>query len=260
MAEPPTELPPASEEKLGAWREEQGRLAARVVHSDDFPWSVTASSLFVAGLDLSFPTTSATEAVATVAVVHLQDNSMRTVFSHSERVEVTTPYAPSFLAFREAPIAASLFRSLPETVRSRVHALIVDGNGALHARGAGLACHLGVLLNVPTVGVSKTLYAVDGLDVDVVRDAAAADPAGAAPIIGQSGRDWGRALLTGNATRKPVYVSVGHRICIESAAKLVRRLCRFRVPEPVRVADLHSREALRTGKLVEVWEKDAFPA
>ncbi len=74
----------------------------------------------------------------------------------------------------------------------------------------------------------------------------------------RAGRVWGRAILTGNATAKPVFVTVGHRFGTDSAVRLVRRLCKYRVPEPIRVADLHSREALRTNKLVQVWDETVF--
>ncbi len=138
------ELPAASEEQLASWRAEQRRIASLVVTSDAFDWAVDgAAPLFLAGTDISFSTTSCTRAVATVAVVLLRRGEMRTVYSQSRHVAVSTPYAPSFLAFREAPIAEQLFRSVPACVRDRVHALLVDGNGVLHPREAGLACQLG---------------------------------------------------------------------------------------------------------------------
>eukprot|EP00171_Calliarthron_tuberculosum_P012830 IDg12830t1 len=114
-------------------------------------------------------------------------------------------------------------------------------------------------MGIPTIGVAKNLLCVDGLDdADVRAQVATAAKGAAVPLIGSSGRVWGAALLTGNARTKPIFVSVGHRVSVDSACMLVRRLCKFRVPEPVRFADIHSREALRTGKLVKIWDESVF--
>ncbi len=72
------------------------------------------------------------------------------------------PYIPGFLAFREVPHLLSCFRELREGFWPQV--ILVDGNGVLHPRGFGLASHLGVLLDLPTIGVGKNLLCVDGLE------------------------------------------------------------------------------------------------
>lgn len=92
---------------------------------------------------------------------------------------------------------------------------------------------------------------LDGLVESDVRDDVAAAGREGVEIRGRSGEVWGRGLLTGNAMRKPLFVSVGHRVGLETAVAVVRALCRYRVPEPIRLADLHSREALG-GKVVHV--------
>lgn len=241
------------EDQQAAWRTEQAALAARVVTQDDFAWTLSETPLYVAGVDVSFSVQNDSQAIATATIVELLANGRtRLVFSNSQRVVPTVPYVAGYLAFREMPLALRVLHTLPS--HSRIHALLVDGNGVLHHRGAGLACHLGISLDIPTIGVAKNLLRVDGLDDNAIRAAAAEDPA-AVPLIGTSGHVWGSALLTGNASAKPVYISVGHRICIDTATKLVQRFCKFRVPEPIRWADLHSRQALRTGKLVNVWDE-----
>lgn len=75
---------------------------------------------------------------------------------------MSEPYIPGFLAFREVPHLLACFRELGEEFRPQV--VLVDGNGVLHPRGFGLASHLGVLLDLPTIGVGKNLLCVDGLD------------------------------------------------------------------------------------------------
>ncbi len=102
---------------------------------------------------------------------------------------------------------------------------------------------------VAAVGVAKNLFVIDGLTRDGVR-AAAADACAASgdscPLVGASGSTWGAAMRTTDGDGfNPVYVSVGHGVTLESGVSLVRTCCIHRVPEPVRQADLRSRERLR---------------
>jgi deoxyinosine 3'endonuclease (endonuclease V) len=79
-------------------------------------------------------------------------------------VRISQPYIPGFLAFREVPPLWNLFKKLKDQKpEAWPQLLIVDGNGILHQNQCGLACHLGVLLDVPTLGVGKTLFYIDGL-------------------------------------------------------------------------------------------------
>mmetsp|Transcript_27760 Transcript_27760/g.5082 ORF Transcript_27760/g.5082 Transcript_27760/m.5082 type:complete len:92 (-) Transcript_27760:1349-1624(-) len=86
---------------------------------------------------------------------------MREVYNDTIKVEITVPYVPSYLAFREVPSILELMRRNTSVYQPQV--IMVDGNGTLHTRRFGLACHIGVLLDIPCVGVSKTMFAVDGL-------------------------------------------------------------------------------------------------
>ena len=79
------------------------------------------------------------------------------------------PYVPSFLAFREAPHLIRLYEKLKLSGKDCLpQVLMLDGNGILHTKGCGLASHLGVLLDIPTIGSSKTTFYVDGLTKDRV--------------------------------------------------------------------------------------------
>lgn len=254
------------ERLVDAWKQQQQRIAANVIDFDDVQWShrqadgcpQLTTPMFVAGADVSFSTTDEGAAVATITVIRKSTQKMDLVFSKSRKVSVDTPYVPSFLSFREAPLIASLFSDIPQEVKSRIDCLLVDGNGILHPRRAGLACHLGVELNIPTIGVSKSLYCHDGLDEHAIRSLFEQSGTKSHPLKGDSGTVWGRALLTGNAINKPIYVSVGHKVSLESAALLVQELCLFRVPEPIRLADQHSREALRVNSFVDIYQSAYF--
>ena len=207
-------------------------------------------------MDVSFATDDDSHAVATAVIIEYTANRTRLVYSTSARVQITVPYAAGYLAFRELPSALQVLRSLP--TKPRPHVLLVDGNGELHHLGAGLACHIGQEMDIPTIGVGKNLLHVDSLSDKVVRNNVASSDNGMALLVGASGRTWGAAVLTGNSVTKPIFVSVGHRVSLQTSVLLVRRLCKFRVPEPVRMADMHSREALRTGRLVSVCASDVF--
>ncbi|XP_070339891.1 endonuclease V isoform X6 [Equus asinus] len=123
--------------------------------------------------------------------------------------------------------------------------LLVDGNGVLHHRGFGVACHLGVLTDLPCVGVAKKLLQVDGLENNAQHKEkiqllqARGD---SFPLMGGSGTILGMALKSHDHSTKPLYVSVGHKMSLEAAVRLTLGCCRFRIPEP---ADIRSRDYIR---------------
>ena len=127
--------------------------------------------------------------------------------------------------------------------------ILVDGNGILHHRGFGLASQLGVLLDIPTIGVAKTLLAVDGLNVKAVgKQAREHNSKGGdyMELVGQSGRVWGAALRATEDSVKPLFISPGHKISLSTTLRVVKLCCRFyRIPAPVREADLRSRAFIR---------------
>ena len=120
----------------------------------------------------------------------------------------------------------------------------------MHTRGYGLACHLGVLLGIPTVGVGKEYFCVK--DIPLTQKTARVKgkehnkkKGDWMPLQGKSGRIWGAALQGTEKGTNPIYVSVGHNISLNTAAELVTRCCLHRIPEPVRLADLRSRDYLK---------------
>ncbi|XP_032769276.1 endonuclease V isoform X3 [Rattus rattus] len=173
----------------------------------------------------------------------------RVVYEDSRMVGLKAPYVSGFLAFREVPFLVELVQRLQEKEPDLMpQVLLVDGNGVLHQRGFGVACHLGVLTELPCVGVAKKLLQVEGLENNashkekIVLLQAGGDTF---PLIGNSGTVLGMALKSHDHSTKPLYVSVGHRISLEVAVRLTHRCCRFRIPEPIRQADIRSREYIR---------------
>lgn len=248
------------------WLTKQTDIAERVIKKDSNSFATffcgsnfsPDRDIFVAGADISFSTNLPDYAIGTLTVVILRKSgALDLVYSKSRSVSMEYPYVPSFLGFREAPVVSAMLADLQPAVRNALDCVLLDGNGFLHPRKAGLACHVGVEENLPTIGVSKALLCVDGLVEKEVRDSTAAQAPSAFDVIGNSGTLWARALITGNAKVKPVYVSIGHRVSLDSATGLVRRLCHYRVPEPIRLADLHSRALLR-GEDKSVYKAEEF--
>ena len=252
---------------IEAWTKEQLDIASKVCTADENNWSQffapncfnSSRDLFIAGADISFPTTPSKSPVGTIAVVKLlRDSSCRLVYSRSRPVEILHPYVPQFLGFREAPVIFQMLSELPRKVRESIDCLLLDGNGVLHPRRAGLACQVGTAENIPCVGVSKNLLCLDGLTDKHTRERVSASSNGILELVGDSGALWGTAVLTGNALSKPIFVSVGHRVSLITATRLVCCLCEFRVPAPIRFADMHSRALIR-GENVQVYNDDEFP-
>lgn len=253
------------EELVARWTKRQLEIAESVSLKDVTSWHQFLSPqfrlerpLFVAGTDISFSISQRDFAVGSITVVILRKNGkVDLVFSESRKVSVQHPYIPTFLGFREAPVVSELLDDLPGIVRRHIDCLLLDGNGVLHPRGAGLACQVGVEHDLPTIGVSKALLCIDGLEERRVRALAATGSEEGVDVVGDSGTVWARALITGNAKSRPIYVSIGHKVSLDTATRLVGRLCEFRVPAPIRAADLHSRAVLR-GEDFSVYNVEEF--
>ena len=187
----------------------------------------------VAGVDVSY-----SENHATGAYVLWDVRREELMWSTTVTQEVTFPYITGYLAFRELPLLLALINAA-QTARRLAEAVIVDGSGLLHPRGAGIACHLGVLMDVPTIGVSKKLLCGD---VDI-----AGMDAGESRSVVQNGRERGRALRPTGGSARPIFISPGHRISVAMAERVVRsQLLGRRLPEVQYWADRLSREAARS--------------
>jgi len=151
------------------------------------------------------------------------------------RMEVDFPYIPGLLGFRETPVLAAAYGRL--TVKPEV--TIVDAHGLAHPRRFGSACHIGVLLDVPTVGCAKSLLCGECAEAGSER--------GARSFIVLEGEVVGAALRT-RANVQPVYVSAGYGSDLDSALSLVLACApRYRIPEPVRQAHALVNEVRREG-------------
>jgi len=199
-------------------KEIQLSLAKRVVTESE----VIDPSL-VAGIDISAPDS---QGVARGAVVILRYPELSIVEVEIAQGKLTLPYIPGLLSFRETPLiltACEKLINIPDFI-------LIDGQGIAHPRRLGLASHVGLFLNLPTIGCAKSILC--GQHKPVGEDT------GSHTELLDNGELIGAALRTKYRV-KPIYVSVGHKIDLESALQLVIKCCRgYRLPEPTRLAHL----------------------
>ena len=194
----------------------QSRLAAKIVLRDDF-----GPVRRVAGVDVGFEDDGATTRAA-VAVLGLPSLELETCAI--ARQPTRFPYVPGLLSFREAPAVLAAMRKL----RVRPDLLLCDGQGIAHPRRLGIASHLGLLLDIPSIGVAKTRY--------IGRHQAVSEARGAWVPLEDGGEIVGAVLRTRCGVH-PLYISPGHRIGLESAiAWVMACLTRYRLPETTRWA------------------------
>ena len=175
----------------------------------------------VAGVDCSV---DRIEKRGTGAVVVLSYPELEVVEVAVAEATLTFPYVPGLLSFREVPLLREAFRKL----RGPVDLLLVDGQGYAHPRRFGLACHLGLLLDLPAIGVAKSRLLGEHTEP--------ARAAGSRSDLVDKGKVIGGVLRTRDGV-KPLFVSSGHRIGLAEAEAWVLRCCRgYRLPEPTRLA------------------------
>jgi deoxyribonuclease V len=207
-------------------REIQLSLAKRVVTENG-----VVNARLVAGVDIS-----ATDAqgVARGAVVVLRYPELSMVEAKVVEGEVTFPYIPGLLSFRESPLILAACEKLCNVP----NLILIDGQGIAHPRRLGLASHVGLFLDLPTVGCAKSILCGEHQPLG--------EEAGSHAELLDNGELIGAALRTKSGV-KPIYVSVGHKIDLVSALQWVIRCCRgYRLPEPTRLAHLAAGGKLRS--------------
>jgi deoxyribonuclease V len=205
----------------------QQELASRVVAG---PALDLSGVRFVAGADVS---TQGNMAYATVVVLDFPGLSPVEVRGYEAPLRF--PYVPGLLSFRELPSVVGAL----EKIETEVDALVLDAQGLAHPRRMGLASHLGIFLDVPTVGCAKSplVGSFEGPGREK----------GSATDLVHRGEVVGRVLRTRNEV-SPVYVSVGNRIDLGSSVELILACCtRYRLPETTRQAH-NAANRLRRGE------------
>lgn len=178
---------------------------------------------FIAGADIS---ASRAQDMATGAVVVMDYPALQLVEVKTANEKLPFPYIPGLLSFRESPLVLATCERLTVTP----DLILVDGQGLAHPRRLGLASHLGLLLDTPTIGCAKSRLCG--------RHEVLASEAGSSVDLVDNGEIIGAVLRT-KADTSPLYISIGHKVDLETAIHWVLACCRgYRIPEPLRLAHL----------------------
>ncbi|PLZ97457.1 endonuclease V [Fischerella thermalis CCMEE 5268] len=196
----------------------QEQMQAEVITSDQLQQPVK----YVAGVDMGFEAdgtiSRAAVAVLSFPELELQETSLA-------RRPTSFPYIPGFLSFREIPAVLDAL----EKIKITPDLILCDGQGIAHPRRFGIACHLGVIVNIPSIGVAKSLLVGKHEELPDTRGSWQ-------PLIHKD--EIVGAVLRTRVGVKPVYVSSGHRISLPTAIDYVLRCTpKYRLPETTRIAD-----------------------
>ncbi|MBW4670831.1 MAG: deoxyribonuclease V [Cyanomargarita calcarea GSE-NOS-MK-12-04C] len=196
----------------------QEQLKTEVITENKFKEPVQ----YVAGVDMGFEA-NGTISHAAVAVLSFPD--LQLVETSVARRPTSFPYIPGFLSFREIPAVLDAL----EKVKITPDIILCDGQGIAHPRRFGIACHLGVLVDIPTIGVAKSLL--------VGKYEELAETRGSRQPLIHKDEVIGAVLRTRTGV-KPLYISSGHRISLATAIDYVMRCTpKYRLPETTRIAD-----------------------
>lgn len=196
----------------------QKQFAYEVIREDRFDRPIET----VAGIDLGYDQKTNTSRAAAVV---LSFSDLEVIETSTASVPTPLPYIPGLLSFRETPVAIKTL----ETLNATPDVIFVDGQGIAHPRRFGIACHIGLITGVPSVGVGKSILAGKFDDLGEEKGSTA-------PLIHRN-EIVGMAVRTKDRVQ-PVFVSVGHKVGLETAVDLVLRAgAGYRIPEPTRQAD-----------------------
>lgn len=187
----------------------------------------------VAGVDLAYWKKD-DEEYAVCCIVVLDYDTHRIIEKKESVDKIDVPYIPGCLAFREIPLFMKAYKKL----ESEIDIIFFDGNGYLHPRHMGLATHAGIILNKPTVGIAKNYYKINNTNF-VMPDC---NPLSYTDIK-INGEIYGRVLRTSKNV-KPIFLSVGNRIDLETAMIVTNNLLtkESHIPLPTRLADIMTHE------------------
>ena len=194
----------------------QKELAKKVITRDDFDSNVE----FICGVDVSYR-----KKIAYCSAVIINKENFEIIETVRSKSEIKNPYIPGLFILREsAPILQTL-----RLITRPFQLLLVDGHGVLHPRRCGLACYIGIVTNIPTIGVAKSLLC-GGVQSD--------------NFVTHKSEILGYALKFNENSKKVAYISVGHKISLLTSIELVKSITKINqyIPEPLRIADKLSKE------------------
>jgi deoxyribonuclease V len=183
------------------------------------------SPQFIAGVDAAF----LHDKVIGIACLYKYPEIIFLAYAYAVS-KVSFPYIPGFLSFREGPVIIKALRKL----KTSPHVILFDGQGIAHPKGLGIASHIGVVLDIPTIGCAKSRLIGEYKQPGMKK--------GETSVLKYQGNIVGAVVRTRDHV-KPVFVSPGHRIDLKSSIDIIRACTgSYRIPEPLRQADILSKK------------------
>jgi len=205
----------------------QENLRKQLILTDQLPTDLQ----LIAGVDVEYD--KDTDLIAgAIAVLDFHTLEVKAVATHV--MHVTFPYIPGLFSFREMPVLLEAWKKL----ELRPELIVCDGHGLAHPRRFGLACHLGVVLDLPTLGCGKTRLFGNFEPLAEARGSIS-------PLLAEDNQEQVGNVLRTQPGINPVFVSPGHKISIGTATDIVLKMAaEYRLPETTRKADHYGREAM----------------
>jgi len=200
-------------------RKEQIKLSKNLSLKDGFKEIKT-----VAGIDVSYPKDEFENACAACVIIDYKTKEI--IEKKTISWETNFPYISTYFFYREFP----LIRELVNILKSEPSVFMFDGNGILHPYGIGLATQAGIILDKASIGVAKRLLYGDIKNKEVFVD----------------GIKKGQIFFSNEKLKHPVYISPGHKISFDSTLKIVKRLSKYKIPEPLRQAHILAKKNLNS--------------
>lgn len=204
---------------VGKLKEEQLKLAEKVITTDSFDKIKT-----IGGVDQAF---FDDKIVSSIVVCDYK--TMEIIEKKYAISDVTMPYIPGYLSYREAPVIVEAYNKL----ETKPDILIVDGNGILHPRRIGLASHVGILLDQVTIGIAKNLLLGELSGDKIIVD-----------------KEIRAVQLQTRSFSKPIFISPGHRISLKTSVEIVKKCLRepHKLPEPLYFAHKYANKIKKSKK------------
>jgi len=193
----------------------QNEFAKRVISSDYFSKNTIHR---ICGIDVSYDNSN-----AFCTAVIMNKNTLDIMEIMNEKSKVKYPYMPGLFILREGKPILKILKSL----KNKFDLLLIDGNGVLHPRKCGLASYIGIIIDIPTIGVTKNLLCGSILENNYI--------------------EYNKTILGYRIKKnnsKAIYVSVGHKISLGTAIDLIKQITKKEefMPEPLRIADINSKK------------------
>ena len=192
-------------------------ISSKIILDDAFKTPIR----HIGGVDVSFLKSRMIGSAVVLSFPELKVIEQKVV-----NVEVKVPYIPTFLAFREVPAMIRAIKSLK--IKPEIY--FIDANGILHPRKAGEASHVGVVLDIPTIGIAKSLLCGKVVGEGRIRKIMLRNE-----VVGYEVK----------TNLRPIYVSPGHKVSLKTTLDLTLKVTRYRIPEPIRIAHITATEAKR---------------